>query len=120
MQNTISTLQFEGWGYREMSMAAELLKQYADHGTGSVVGAEPQGTIAIGYNSSSDVVYMTDEDFNCYILSDEGTVVQLITLESGREEGLFEIVNSPLSDYRECDRAGVSELKKEYSYLIKS
>jgi hypothetical protein len=98
MQNTISTLQFEGWGYREMSMAADLLKQYADHGTGSVVGVEPQGAITIGYNPNSGNVYMTDEDFNCYMLNDNGEVEQWVTLPSSGIEDFFSELRSMNDD----------------------
>ncbi len=124
MQNTISTLQLEGWGYREMSMAAELLKQYADHGTGSVVGAEPQGTIALGFNPNSGNVYMTDEDFNCYMLNDDGEVEQWVYLSHSGEEGfLTEIINKEmpeLATMNDDDLLEIEALQIEYDYLIKS
>lgn len=110
-----------------MYMAAELLKQYADYGTGSVVGEAPQGAIALDYNPNSGNVFMTDESDNCYMLNDDGKVEQFITLETGRgfilEGFLSDLINMNENDWKGYDRSDrdqVDILRKEYSYLIKS
>ena len=79
MENPIAS--FNGFGYREMDLAADLLKRHADT-PADFLGDE----ISIGFNPNSGNVYMFDENENVAMFDDNGKLSQfLICLECGAE-----------------------------------
>lgn len=93
MQNT--TLQFEGWGYREIGMAAELLSAYADQ---KYFGTNKPGYIvSVEMNPGSGNVFMVDEDDNVWMMNG-GELDQWVTLPSSGIEDFYSELRSMNDD----------------------
>lgn len=112
------TVSFGGWGFREMDMAGEILRVYSENGDSGLVGGEVDGEISLGFNTQSGCVYMSDENLNTWMMNN-GKLELFVTLESGNEEFLTDLINMDKNLIEEEDREQVNELKKEYSYLLK-
>ena len=60
----IQTADLSGFGYREIDLAIELLKAYREQ------GAENLGDgINLNFNSSSGYVFLSDSDYNVYMMN---------------------------------------------------
>ena len=70
MNNDYFEADFKGFGYRELSEAAELLKEIGDNGiSGKLDLSMP---VKIGFNANSGNVFLMDEDFNVVMSNDDG------------------------------------------------
>jgi hypothetical protein len=56
----VKEVSFEGWGYRELDIAAKLLDKYSDRPTESGI----EGDLKLGLNTSSGCVFLFDDDGN--------------------------------------------------------
>ena len=54
---------FSEWGYREISMATELLNKYLES------DFKPLDGLKVGFNSSSAYVFLEDEDYNTFMMN---------------------------------------------------
>ena len=99
-------------------MAGEILRVYSENGDSGLVGGEVDGEISLGFNTQSGCVYMSDENLNTWMMNN-GKLELFVTLESGNEEFLTDLINMDKNLIEEEDREQVNELKKEYSYLLK-
>lgn len=70
------------FGYREVDMLADLLKEYAAHGCQFLMS----GNLQFDYNPNSDTIYLFDNDGNVGLLNEEGKLEQFVTcFECGTE-----------------------------------
>jgi hypothetical protein len=70
-QNEIVTVDLSKFGFREIDMAAKLLKEYANN--------EPQDIsdgVTLNLNMNSGKVFLSDEDYNCFLLTDHDKIEQ--------------------------------------------
>lgn len=63
MNNDYFEADFKGFGYRELSDAAELLKEIGDNGISDKLNLSMP--VKIGFNANSGNVFLLDEDYNC-------------------------------------------------------
>jgi hypothetical protein len=87
----VVTSDLSKFGYREMDIAADLFKLYAT-GVADFLGSG----VTVMFNTKSGFVFLTDEDFNVAVLSDDKTrLIQWFNCpncgEEGSEDTLFSI-----------------------------
>ena len=89
MTNEIVTSDLTKFGYRELDMAADLLKAYAASGSDFLGDG-----VNVFMNTNSGNVFLSDEDFNVGMLEDEKVVQFYSCPQCGNEgtqsEGLTE------------------------------
>jgi len=92
MTNTLSTM-----GYREIDMAADLLKQYAD-GTNAWMSSQDEENfnkdgIELQFNPNSGYVFLTNEDYQVLMLNDNNKLEMFLSCGNCGAEGLRSEVN---------------------------
>ncbi len=70
-QNPIVTADLSKFGFREIDMAAKLLKEYAEHPP-----QEISDGVTLNLNMNSGKVFLSDEDYNCFLLTDHDKIEQ--------------------------------------------
>ena len=78
----MNTQDLSKLGFREIDQLGDLLKAYAEHGT-DFLGNE----VKWEYNPMSDNLFLTDEDYNVGMLTDEGKIEQWIYCGNCGNEG---------------------------------
>jgi hypothetical protein len=76
------TVDFSGWGYREMGEAAELLDAYTDN----PVEFLDSSSITVNFNMNSGMVFLSDEEYNVGVMENK-KVVQLFSCAQCGYEG---------------------------------
>jgi len=104
--------EFKGFGYRELSEAATLLKLYSEGRLSRLARdffSGPYG-ISVGFNDMSGNVFLVDEDFN--VLMDDGAELELfITTPYSRQEGFYDDLMEMYDDLDEEDQEYLDSLK---------
>lgn len=93
----IVTSDLSRFGFRELDMVADLLKEYAKHGMSDVLG----DNVTINMNTSSGNVFLSDEDYNVVLLNDEGKLEQFDTCSYCENEGFVSEIK--LDDRGYCE-----------------
>ena len=65
--NDIVTNDLSKYGFRELSLAGELLKAYGDNGANFLTDG-----ITLNFNTNSGIVFLCDEDMNVGVLENAG------------------------------------------------
>lgn len=83
-------------GYREIDMAADLLKQYAD-GTNAFASIHDEDFnkdgLQLEFNPNSGLVYLTNEDYEVLMLNDNNKLEMFLTCSNCGAEGFRSEVN---------------------------
>lgn len=103
------TASFIDWGFREISMAADLLKLYGDNGCPFL---EQQG-VSVGYNPESDMVYLFDESGDVAVLEDNHLVQFYTCPECGFEGTQWQAVQEGLRNFEDHNGFCSSECQGE-------
>lgn len=82
MENSMADLS--NFGYRELDIAGDLLKAYAENGSDFL-----NDGITLNFNPNSGNVFLSDEDFNVGVLED-GKLVQFFSCPNCGNEGTQE------------------------------
>lgn len=87
MKNNIVTYDFSEFGWREIAIASKLLQAYVnDMQEGDCLNRFGNG-VKIGLNKNSGCVWLEDEDYNCLMLQDNGSLAQWYSLSYQGREG---------------------------------
>ena len=88
------------FGYREMNMAADLMKAYANNNfkKGNFFGDE----VKVFMNANSGSVFLSDSDYRVGILNDEGQVEEWFSCPECGEEGFVEDIKASGTDCEDC------------------
>ena len=79
---SITTTDLRGFGYRELDMAADLLKVYAENGADFLGDG-----ISLNFNPNSGNVFLTDEDWRVGMLDDDGKLREWFSCPNCGAEG---------------------------------
>lgn len=89
---------FCGFGYRELDLAADLLKKQADE-PADFLGDD----IKVCFNANSGMVFLSDEDYNVAV-EENGKLVQFFTCPECGAEGTDLKINSENDGCDQCKK----------------
>lgn len=81
-QNTYVEASFEGFGLRELGMAADLLAAYSD---GKAPSEFSDSEVKVGFNMNSGHVFLTNEDYQVVMLVERKLEMFYTCPECGEE-----------------------------------
>lgn len=93
MDNVV-TSDLTEFGYRELDMAGDLLKAYAKNGCDFL-----NGKVNVFMNKNSGEVFLSDEDMNVGMVTDEGKLEQWFMCNNCNNEGF----NEDGESYESCN-----------------
>lgn len=92
---TLYEADLSGFGYREISMAKDLLEAYLDS------NIKPLEGLKIGFNAESSAVFLTDEDYRSFMMNGDNLEEWFNCPECGHEGFKEEFEGQ---DCKECKR----------------
>lgn len=92
--STLIEASFEGFGYREMAMAAELLEAYSN----SPAEFLDQETLKVCLNKNSGYVFLSDGEYNVGMMND-GELQQFFSCPECGHEGF----KDDFEDHKDCE-----------------
>ena len=99
----IATNDLSGFGYRELGIAGDLLKAYAE-GEFKKDNFFGDG-LTLNFNSNSGVVFLSDNDYNVGVLNDDNQIEQFLNCGECGNEGIYEdFKDNANGDCGECKR----------------
>jgi len=92
----VKEVSFEGWGYRELDIAAKLLDAYSDRPGDSGI----EGDLKLGFNLDSGSVFLFDDDGNTAAMNGDKLEPWYSCPECGHEGFKDDMAHVP--DSTEC------------------
>ncbi len=107
------TIKFDGFGNRELAIAAEILTAYSENKKSLLVDSQFGKISEISFNPNSGNVYAIDEDYNCILMNGDTLDLWLSSPYSGHEGFYADLLEMDKADWNEEDLDWFKEIREQ-------